>query len=83
MKKKIANILVALDLSGSDGRRVLAGILNERRFSRSADFTILHKPHDLMSIPLDDGSVDGIITYVDNEMAKRLASSRVPLVKYT
>ena len=80
MKRKTPNILVALNLSGSTGRRVLAGILNERELSRAANIRIMHDPHDLIKTPLDDGSVDGIIAYVDAEMAARLAQSKVPLV---
>lgn len=79
-KRKTVNILVALNLSGSTGRRVLAGILNERELSRAANIRIMHDPHDLLKTPLDDGSVDGIIAYVDAEMAARLESSKVPLV---
>ena len=80
MNKKPVNIIVALNLSGSTGRRVLAGILNEHALSRSANIRIMHDPHDLLHIPLDDGSVDGIIAYVDAAMAAKLGSSRVPLV---
>ena len=79
-KRDPVNILVALNLSGSTGRRVLAGILNERELSRAANIRIMHDPHDLLKTPLDDGSVDGIIAYVDAEMAARLESSKVPLV---
>ena len=80
MKKKTPNILVALNLSGSAGRRVLSGILNEQRLSRTANIRIMHNPHDLLKMRIDEGSVDGIIAYVDAEMAAKLAPSKVPLV---
>ena len=48
--------------------------------SRTANIRILHDPHDLLSFPLDDGSVDGIIASAYEEQAKKLASSKIPLV---
>lgn len=80
MQKRPINILVALNLSGSAGRRVLAGLLNEQRFSHSANIRILHNPHDLLAMHLDDGSIDGIIVFADAEIAPILAVSKVPLV---
>ena len=80
MQRKPFNILVAINLSLSVGQRTLAGLLNERQCSRAANIRILHDPHDLMSIPLDDGSVDGIIASVFKEQAERFVDSKIPLV---
>lgn len=80
MNKKPVNIIVALNLSGSAGRRVLAGLLNEQQLSRSVNIRILHNPHDLLTEPLDGGAADGIIAFVDMDLAARLVDSKIPLV---
>ena len=80
MDKSPINIIVALNLSGSAGRRVLAGLLNEQQLSRSVNLRILHDSHDLLTTPLDGGAADGIIAYVDMELATRLVDSTIPLV---
>ncbi len=80
MRRRPFNILVAINLSVSVGQRILAGLLNDRQHSRTVNIRILHDLHDLMSVPLHDGSVDGIIASVFTEQAKRFVDSKVPLV---
>lgn len=81
----IPTVVAALDLSGSSGRRILAGILAYINAGHAINLKLLTKPEDLKPTDIlwaKSNHIDGFVAFVTPTTASEFARSNVPLVTF-
>lgn len=85
MNRHVRTVVAVLDLSGSSGRRILAGVLAYANAGHAIDLKILTKPEDLKPTDILQAKrnhIDGFVAFVTPTTAPEFARSNIPLVTF-